>query len=321
MPVETELKTYKGKRLGLLPKSLKPSLRLSRWLKAVPEHPTTADYLSRVNDWGMYGNNQFGTCGPTSVANSLKSISVYAEQDELSVSLNDVYDLYRRSGNPNFNPKTGAGDRGVVMQTMLDATLKGGIGGHKPLAFAQVSTDNIDELRAAISIFGMVLLGVTLRTPQRNQNPWDASGGGMWGGHAIPAGYYSSKTGSAADLKIVSWTQVIGMTDAFISRQLDEAWVVIWQQHIDHPNFQQNVDLNQMAKDFESLTGRKFPVTPPPQPPTPPEPPSPAPDWKTQVLVNSAVNARQDVQIQMLWEKMFPGKSAPSLDQVQRMIG
>jgi hypothetical protein len=141
-------------------------------------------------------------CGPVSVANSLKIITLEGTGVEVSVTQDDVFDLYRRSGNPNFDPETGADDNGVDMQTMLDALLKGGIGGRKPLAFAKVDVLNLDEVRAAIAYFGCVLDGVDLQTAQQRETdaggPWDYDSSPEWGGHAITSGKYTSQTGKAS---------------------------------------------------------------------------------------------------------------------------
>src|SRR5436190_16980905 len=106
----------------------------------------------------MYGNDQYGDCGPVSVANYIRLVTQYLTGAEVAVSQDAVFDLYRRSGNPNFDPATDADDNGVDMQTMLEALAAGGIGGgFKPVAFAKVDVTRVDEVRAAIAIFGGVL--------------------------------------------------------------------------------------------------------------------------------------------------------------------
>lgn len=280
-----EFLTVSGKRLGLKSPSHKPALKLARYLTGVvPVHPLTSDNLSRVPDWAMYGNDVYGDCGPAAVANSLKSISIYSGGPEITVSQTDVFDLYRRSGNPHFDPRTGRGDEGVIMQEMLEALLAGGIGGHKPLAFAQIDAKDVDTLRAAVSLFGIVLFGVTLQEAQQSQPTlWDYRRSRLWGGHAVMAGSYTSQDGRGArDVGIVSWAEVIGTTDEFLRRQLDEAWVVVWPQHLEHPDFQRGINLDLLAADYEALTGRPFPmpVDPAPVNPTPinPAPVDPEPE-------------------------------------------
>ena len=270
--------------LGLLPPKNAPALRLAL-TGTVPAHPTAADHLSAVPAWGLYGNDRYGVCGPTSVANYIRLVTRYLTGAELDVTQDDVFDLYRRSGNPNFDPADpgGPGDGGVDMQTMLEALTAGGIGGgHRPLAFAKLNHDDPAELQAAISIFGGVLLGVVLQDAQQtqtdNHGPWDYVPSGQWGGHAVLAGAYTGHT-YGGDVAVVTWAQVIGCTDSFIGHQVQEAWVVIMPEHLDHPGFQEGVNLAALSADYTALTGRPFPQpTPGPTPtPTPPPPPAPGP--------------------------------------------
>ena len=103
-----------GRKLGRRPPKNAPRLKLSHYLTGVvPAHPASADDFSLISDWGMYANDQFGDCGPVSVANQRKLVTKYLTGTEVSVTINDVFDLYRRSGNPTFDPNTGADDNGV----------------------------------------------------------------------------------------------------------------------------------------------------------------------------------------------------------------
>lgn len=246
-----------------------PALRLAHVLTgAVPVHPVSVDHFSEVVDWGLYSNDRYGVCGPTSVANQRKLITRYLGGTEQSPTQDDVFDLYRRSGNPNFDPATGADDNGVDMQSMCEALVSGGIGGVKPLAFAKVDVANLDEVRAAIAIFGSLLLGVNLETAQQVQTGrglWDYAPSSEWGGHAVLAGRYTSaRTGG--DLAVITWADVVGLTDLFEQHQVSEAWVLVWPEHLGTVEFEQGVDRDALAADYLALTGRPFPVQPAPQP-------------------------------------------------------
>jgi hypothetical protein len=237
-------------------------------------------------------NDNFGTCGPTYVANSAVLTWHWLKGEDITVADDAIFDLYRRSGNPDFNPATGAGDNGVDMTVMLSALVSGGIEiTHadgttemvKPLAFAQHATD-IDTVRAVTAIFGCDGFGLDLETAQQAQTSrglWDYQQSGVWGGHATLGGAY---TGSAAahtrDEALVTWAEVVGTTDQFIAHQLSEAYVVVWEPLWDHPAFQQGVDQAALAADYQEVTGRPFPapVSPAPPAPAPPQPtPPPAP--------------------------------------------
>jgi len=240
-------------------------------------HPPTDDnylqYLDANKSFGLYGNNNFGVCGPTMIANG-RRLSSFLSGSYDEPTQDDVFDLYRRSGNPNFDPITGADDKGVNNQTMLEQALKTGFGKdiegneRELVAFAQVDHGNLNELRVAIYKFDYVCVGVVLDTAQQDQsdgsNPtWSYVDSSTWGGHDILVAKYDSDSAVC-----VSWALFIDMLDSFMSRQMDEAWVVIWRDQYDKLTDGEKVAL---AREFEVATGKPFPlIQPDPEPsPTP----------------------------------------------------
>jgi hypothetical protein len=269
-----------GRRLGLLPTDPnRPVLHLSSFLSGkVPAHPAAADHFAKVSNWGLWGNDQYGDCGPVSVGNQRLLTTEYLAT-ETTITEADVFDLYRRSGNDCFDPASDACDNGVDMATMLQAVHTGGMAGVKCVAYAKVNVNKIDEVRAAIDIFGSVLFGVNLEVAQQTQTNsgiWDYSPSGMWGGHAIVAGKYTSA--AANDISVVTWAEVVGCTDAFLSHQLSECWVVIWPEQLGTAEFQQGINLAQLAADYKALTGSTLPTPTPTPTPTPSPSPSPSTD-------------------------------------------
>ena len=268
--------------LGKRPPINAPALMLADVLTGVvPATPEVVDHFSRVDRWHLGRNDRFGTCGPTSVANHLLLTQVNLEPDfGVHDFLNDdaIFDLYRRSGNPGFNPSLPGGgeDNGVIMQKMLGALLSGGIGGHKPLAYAKIAPGDMDTLDNAIAIFGGIGLGLDLKVPQQRQSTWDAAGGAEWGGHAVMAGKYTNPTGTSLDrTTVVTWAEEVDMTHNFVAAQEDEAWVVIWPEHLGSRAFLEGVDVRALASAYEELTGRPFPSIPEPPAPIPPAPAAP----------------------------------------------
>lgn len=273
--VENELVVHPDYRLGKRkPDPTKPRLRLANFLSGTPPQvPAAADHFSKVPQWGLYRNNEWGICGPTALANSRRLITQAATGTMDAPPQGDVTDLYTRVS--GFNPATGANDDGVILQDMLTEAVKNGLGSHKPLGFAEVDHTNIDEMMAAIAIFGFLIIGVDLRTPQQsqtNQRLWEhVDAGGDWGGHAILGGRYTNPDGTLADRTgVVTWAMLVDMTDNFINRQLDEAWVVIWPEHLRDSAFLEGMDVPAFALAYKNITGRDFPATIPPAPqPTP----------------------------------------------------
>jgi hypothetical protein len=273
-----------NRKLGRRSPKNAPALRLADFLTGqVPAHPAAADHFAKVPEWGLWQNDRYGDCGPVSFYNLRKLVTAYATDVEAQPTQDDVFGLYKLV-NPTFDPETGTGDDGVDMQSMLELALKHEVcGPGVMLGFAKVNVSNLDEIRAATSIFGGVLHGVNLLAAQQAQTdaggPWDYKNSGEWGGHAILSGRYRDPSGTAQDRQgVVSWAQVLDCTDAFETHQLEECWVVIFKEHRDHPAFQEGVDEQALASAYESLTGKRFPVQPNPQPvPVPTPGPAPAP--------------------------------------------
>jgi hypothetical protein len=285
MSVSIELTPDFPFKLGKLDPSNKPALMLREILTGtVPSVPTFVDHFSQATGWELGDNDRFGTCGPTSVANHRRLVTSALLGSEQAPALADIFDLYRRSGNPNFNPALSdtdpaQQDNGVDMQTMLEALAKDGIGGVKPVAFAKIAPGDMDTLDAAIALFGGVLLGLTLKTAQQHQKVWDyVSGTPDWGGHAVMAGKYNDPFGTSADrVDIITWAKDIAMTRGFVTQQEDEAWVVIWPEMLKDKSFLMGVDVVTLAQRFRDLTGRNLPLPVNPPAPAPVPAPTPAP--------------------------------------------
>jgi hypothetical protein len=269
-----------GKRLGARdPKNAK-AMMFASFFKAVPSHPLIRNYVQVINNWDILGNDKWGDCGPVSISNNRALVSMVLGGKEVYPNLADTLDLYKRL-NPDFNEETGEGDNGVDLQTMLEEVHRNGIAGSKCVAFAKVNIRNIDEVRAAIDIFGSVILGLDLQTAQQDQTAkgiWDYADSGEWGGHAILGGAYTSLTGDGqGDIGGITWAQFIALTDKFWLHQAMECWVVIWPEHYGTLQFEQGVDAEAFAEAYKECTGKDLPNPPSPAPVPNPVPPAPVP--------------------------------------------
>jgi hypothetical protein len=274
--VETMVVT--GMRLGRRPHDPdRPVLRLADLLTGVvPAHPATVDHFGLVppSRWGALGNNQYSDCGPADIIHDRMLVAKYLGNVDYFGSTAEALDLYKRSGNPGFP----AEDNGVVMADMLSEVHTGGVGPAdvsgrltKCVAYAQVNVANLDEVRAAIAIFGALSTGADLQRAQQSQTnaggPWDYSSSQDWGGHAFLVGQYTGDTTAGRpDLGCISWGMTLGITDKFWTNQVQEAWVVIWPEHLTNRSFLIGVDQAALAKNYKILTGRDLPVNPAPTP-------------------------------------------------------
>ena len=284
----TETQIVEGLHLGKRPPLNRPALMLADFLTGVvPTVPVAADHFVGMPSWELGRNDEFGTCGPTSVANSRRLVTYGLTGTMDDVGFEAIADLYRRSGNPGFNPDLPYGDarqddNGVYMQEMLGALLKDGIGGRKPLAYAKIAPGDMDTMNKAIALFGCVCLGLDLKVAQQSQTDqgtWKwVSGSASWGGHAVLAGRYLDVNGTLADRSgVITWGQVVDMDRQFVSVQQDECWVVIWPELLTSKTFLRGVDVSALASAYTEMTGRPFPVVPTTPVPVPVPVPEPLP--------------------------------------------
>ena len=264
-------------KFGRKPTINKPRIRLRNVLTGVvPDHPIAADYLANLSNWQMLGNDQYGDCVAVTWANIRRLTTAVLAGKNGYPTLDQVLALYKTQ-NPNFPTD----DNGMNIQTCLEYLVNtGGPDGVKALGFASVDLTNPEEVKAAIAIFGCVWTGVWVLKVNMDQfnagKPWDySSRSPREGGHSIITGGYGSggKGALGGDEKFITWGQETSFTDKFWLNEVDEAWVVIWPEHLGNKSFMAGVDMVAFAAAYEQITGKTFPVvipTPAPMPiPTP----------------------------------------------------
>jgi hypothetical protein len=257
---------------------------------ATPAFPAAADYLSVLNGgWNMLGNDAAGDCVAVTWANVRRLVTAILASESYP-SQSQVWKFYQTQ-NPDFDPNgssdtNGPGssaDQGMDIQTALEDLVKnGGPDGVKAVAFAQVDHTNADEVKAAIAIFGSVWTGLNVldinQTEFSDGEAWNySSKSPVDGGHSVVTGGYGPAGAGqlSGDERFITWAEETSFTDSFWTHEVEEAWVVVWPEHLLSKEFEQGVNLTQLAADYQALTGSTLviPVTPPapPQPPSPPE--------------------------------------------------
>jgi hypothetical protein len=269
--------TYK---YGRRPPTNAPALMLGPLLTGVvPAHPVMADNLTPLLEWQMLGNDTYGDCVAVTWANVRRLMTAHAGAERYP-TLGEVIAFYKTQ-NPGFP----SDDNGMVIQTALEYLVaKGGPDGVKAVCFAKVDHTKPDEVKAAIAIFGYVWTGIDVLEANMAEfnagQPWDdVVGSRVDGGHSVITGGYGNAGSSGGalggDEKFITWAQETSFTDAFWEHDVEEAWVVVWPEHLTSPAFIDGVDLAKLASDYQALTGRRFPVEP--TPPVPVPTPVPAP--------------------------------------------
>ena len=255
-------------RLGRRPPKGAPALMLGPLLTGkIPAHPASEDYLAALGGgWQMLGNDQYGDCVAVTWANVRRLVTAVIGPGERYPTMADVIEVYKTQ-NPGFPSQ----DDGMDIQTLLEWLVStGGPDGVKALAFAKVDLSSKDEVEAALAIFGFLWTGINVQRANMDDfdagRPWDYHPGSpVEGGHSVVSGGYTGAA-SGADERFITWAAETSFTDAFWAREAEEAWVVIWPEHLGTGTFEQGIDQKALADAYTALTGRPFPVAPGPRP-------------------------------------------------------
>jgi hypothetical protein len=254
---------------GRRPPKNTPALRFRSFLSStVPAYPRHADNLAKLSSWQLLGNDVAGDCNAVTWANMRRLVTATLATEYYPTQA-QVWQFYETQ-NPNFDPTgsstaNGPGssaDQGMDIQTGLEYLhANGGPDGVKAVAFAKVDHTNLDEVKAALAIFGGLWLGIQVLDANQKQfadgRPWtDVAHSPIDGGHAILGGGYTT-----ADVKFITWAQETEFAKSFWngvvggSPLVEEAWVVIWPEYLGTEAFEQGVDQAQLAADYQALTG------------------------------------------------------------------
>lgn len=251
-------------RYGRRPPKNAPALQLAAVLSGViPAHPASEDYGQKFTAWQMLGNDQYGDCVAVTWANERALVSTVLGGKTEYPPMAQVITLYKTQ-NANFP----ADDNGMDIQTALEYLVNhGGPDGVKAIAFAKVDHTNLAELQAAHAIFGQVWYGINVLAANQDEfsagQPWDyVAGSPLDGGHSITGVGYGQDI-----IRFVTWAQETEWTEAFRTHQVEEAWVVIWPEHLGTAAFEQGVNGQALAADYHALTGGTIVIPPPPPPP------------------------------------------------------
>jgi hypothetical protein len=261
-------------KYGRRPPKNAPALRFASFLSAVPAHPAREDYLAKLPGWQMLGNDVAGDCNAVTWAN-LRRLVTASLATEYYPTQGQVWQFYQTQ-NPGFDPAgtketNGPGsshDQGMDVQTGLEFLHStGGPDGVKAVAFAKVDHTKLAEVEAALAIFGGLWLGIQVLAANQQEftegKPWtDVRGSAIDGGHAILGGGYG------ADIQFITWAKETSFAESFWNGVVagnplvQEAWAVIWPEHLGTKSFEEGVDQAQLAADYQAITGSPLDLSP-----------------------------------------------------------
>jgi hypothetical protein len=211
--------------------------------------------LHAFRDWLMLGNDQYGDCvfagadHETMLLNKLggKVVSFGSEE-----ALSDY------SAVTGFNPDDPSTDQGTNVRDALTYRRHTGVVDakhrrHKIGAFAALEVGNVQHIKEAIHLFGVVGVGIEFPASAMDQfnegKPWAVvPGAQIEGGHYVPAIGYGPRS-----VYVVSWGRVVEMSWQFFATYTDEAWAILSSEFLTKGRSPQGFLLKDLKADLAAL--------------------------------------------------------------------
>ena len=241
--------------LGKLPPRIDHrTLRLARYLRALPPPPPTADWTGKLTNPGMMLNDRLGDCTCAAIGHLIQ-IWTSESGSELTLSDQDVLALYEKAC--GYNPTDPSTDQGGIELDVLNYWKKNPVGGATLDAYCAVSPTATGSVRSAIWLFGGAYIGLALPISAQTQDVWDldptnslSTDPGSWGGHAVVVNAYDTKT-----LTCVTWGTLKKMTWDFFKVYCDEAYACLSKDWLEsNPDSPSGFDWVTLEADLASIT-------------------------------------------------------------------
>lgn len=218
-----------NRRYGKLP-ATRPLIKLSSYLApgVLPTPPADFgwDHLIADDAWGMFANDQYGDCVWAGAAHEHM---LWAKSGKTSVEFSQDSVLAAYSAVTGFDPDNPATDQGTNVQAAALYRQRVGLtdtagNQHKIGAFAALQ---FHEIAPCAWKFGSVGIGIQVPESAEIQfeggKPWDVTHG-----YKIIGGHYVPIVGRANGFwHVVTWGRVQLMTDRFLAKYCDEAYVYL----------------------------------------------------------------------------------------------
>lgn len=195
-------------------------------------------------------NDTYGDCVVAGFDHFRQTITGLLTGTQKNFTTTEIETFYKTQ-NPGFPQE----DNGMNIQTFLEYLAKE----KYILGFAKIDHRNEQEMKGAIYMGLAVLTGAQLQQAQETQfsekKPWDTVIGSPYiGGHCtVSIGYKNSPDQET----VVTWGAQQQVTKQW-TNQIDEAWFVLLQEHIDHPTFRNHFNLAAFSQSVREITEGKI---------------------------------------------------------------
>ena len=192
--------------------------------------PPLDDLTGSLNDYTWLGNDDVGCCTRTCYGHIVQQRCALLNTP-CTLTTDDILKAYKDGTGWDGVPGSFS-DRGDQIINALVQMKNVGLGGYKIRQFGRVNHNDTVEMRAALHLFGSIIIGASLPTAIRRQHDdWDVNMPGQrqpdeapnsLGGHAfILTGHQRGKWWA------LPWVTKTTITYAWDDLYIDEAWFVI----------------------------------------------------------------------------------------------
>jgi hypothetical protein len=218
--------------LGKLePKIDMRTLQLSNYIKRtiLPPPPDSRSWLLHpVQNYGQMLNSKLGDCVCAAKGHAIQVWTSDATGKMFTPPDQTILNMYEAVG--HYVPGKPSTDTGCYMLDGLKYFRKHGIAGHTISGFVAVDPGNINLIKTAINLFGVIDVGLALPKSAQNQSVWDVPPGGpvgdgapgSWGGHDVSVMAYDQD-----HVVCLTWAHPLVMTFAFIDEYSDEMYAML----------------------------------------------------------------------------------------------
>lgn len=238
--------------LGRLPARHDPrTLKLGKYLTALPPTPSARDWTAGKTEWGQMLNNELGDCTCAALGHACQTWSLNSIKLEVTPADADILAAYEKWC--GYNPADPSTDQGGVELTVLNCFKRDGLAGHFLAAFADPAVQNLEEVKQGINLFGGVYIGITLTNAQLDADVWDVipnDQSGVAGGHAVWVPRYDAD----GSFTCITWGELKKMTAAFWASCVDEAHCLLGSLWITPTGAPSGFDLTQLQQDLAGIS-------------------------------------------------------------------
>ncbi len=243
---QSEVRHY-GKKQSHIPAGLKEHHHYLKPSATKTGPPEFFDNYSKINDWFLDGNDIYGDCTMAAAAHAIRAWNAATgSSDPVPHKAALLEEYFKLTGGP---------DTGLVESLVLKTWHDSGLCGNKILGYAPIDIHNLDHIRHAAHLYGIVYIGVQMTKGAEHQfklkKPWTVKKGQqantVVGGHAIPIVGYDKNS-----FYVVTWGRIQEMTYDWWHAHGDEAWAVLPHQ-LKEAGTYHHLDLEQLTADLKNI--------------------------------------------------------------------